>query len=73
VQHLILLYYFAIPRFGILFSVTSEGHYWIINRNLIEALIMVIYLFMACERIQSGKIYWYFKGRYKKGEGGYLR
>jgi uncharacterized membrane protein YphA (DoxX/SURF4 family) len=44
---LLLLYYFAYPPFGDqLTGVASEGHYWIINRNLIEGLtLMIIYLF----------------------------
>lgn len=48
---LLLLYYFAYPPFGSsVFPVTSEGHYWIINRNLIETLaLVVIYLWPARE------------------------
>jgi len=44
---LLLLYYFAYPPFGDQSAgVVSEGHYWIINRNLIEVLVlMIIYLF----------------------------
>jgi uncharacterized membrane protein YphA (DoxX/SURF4 family) len=33
---LLLLYYFAYPPFGDSLLHSSEGHYWIINRNLIE-------------------------------------
>lgn len=35
---LLLLYYFAYPPFGDSLLQASEGHYWIINRNLIEIL-----------------------------------
>ncbi len=35
---LLLLYYFAYPPFGASLLHSSEGHYWIINRNLIEAM-----------------------------------
>jgi len=44
---LLLLYYFAYPPFGNqMAGVASEGHYWIINRNLIEILaLIIIYLF----------------------------
>ena len=44
---LLFLYYFAYPPFGDqMTGVVSEGHYWIINRNLIELLaLMIIYLF----------------------------
>ena len=44
---LLFLYYFAYPPFGDqMAGVASEGHYWIINRNLIEILALIlIYLF----------------------------
>jgi uncharacterized membrane protein YphA (DoxX/SURF4 family) len=44
---LLLLYYFAYPPFGNQAAgVVSEGHYWIINRNLIEILtLIIVYLF----------------------------
>ena len=35
---LLLMYYFAYPPFGESLLRSSEGHYWIINRNLIEAI-----------------------------------
>ena len=44
---LLFLYYFAYPPFGDqMAGVVSEGHYWIINRNLIEILaLIIVYLF----------------------------
>jgi uncharacterized membrane protein YphA (DoxX/SURF4 family) len=43
---LLLLYYFAYPPFNIpLFLGNPEGHYWIINRNLIEAIALCIVFF----------------------------
>ncbi|MGC9343962.1 MAG: DoxX family membrane protein, partial [Bacteroidales bacterium] len=39
---LLLLYYFAYPPFGDSLLHSTEGHYWIINRNLIEALALGI-------------------------------
>ncbi len=48
---LLMLYYFAYPPFGNQSAdIVSEGHYWIINRNLIEALVfMIIYLFPSSD------------------------
>jgi len=48
---LLLLYYFAYPPFGFQSADSmSEGHFWIINRNLIEAFVfMLIYLFPSSD------------------------
>jgi uncharacterized membrane protein YphA (DoxX/SURF4 family) len=48
---LLLLYYFAYPPFGSsIFAVSPEGHYWLVNRNLIEAVVLiVIYLWPVRE------------------------
>jgi len=48
---LLMLYYFAYPPFGLQSAdILSEGHFWIINRNLIEALVfMLIYLFPSSD------------------------
>jgi uncharacterized membrane protein YphA (DoxX/SURF4 family) len=48
---LLMLYYFAYPPFGHQSAdILSEGHFWIINRNLIEALVfLVIYLFPSSD------------------------
>ena len=43
---LLLLYYFAYPPFNVpLFLSNPEGHYWIINRNLIEAIALCLVSF----------------------------
>ncbi len=43
---LLMLYYFAYPPFNVpLFVANPEGHYWIINRNLIEAIALLIVFF----------------------------
>ncbi|GAI48425.1 unnamed protein product, partial [marine sediment metagenome] len=44
---LLLLYYFAYPPFGDQSAgVVSEGHYWIINRDIIEVFALsLIYIF----------------------------
>ena len=48
---LLLLYYFAYPPFGNpLFGTSPEGHYWIINRHLIEiAILALVYIFPVKE------------------------
>ena len=48
---LLLLYYFAYPPFGLsVLNSYQEGHYWIINRNLIEGIaLMVVILFPVME------------------------
>ncbi len=44
---LMMLYYFAYPPFNVPIYITNpEGHYWIINRNLIEAItLFIIFLY----------------------------
>jgi len=48
---LLLLYYFAYPPFNVpLFLGNPEGHYWIINRNLIEAIALcIVYFYPAMD------------------------
>ena len=48
---LLMLYYFAYPPFAYQSAdILSEGHFWIINRNLIEAFVfLVIYLFPSSD------------------------
>jgi uncharacterized membrane protein YphA (DoxX/SURF4 family)/phosphoheptose isomerase len=41
---LLLLYYFAYPPFGTSLLGSSDGHFYIVNRNLIEALVLVWFL-----------------------------
>jgi uncharacterized membrane protein YphA (DoxX/SURF4 family) len=42
---LLLLYYFAYPPFGISLFGSPEGHFYIVNRNLIEAIVLSWYVF----------------------------
>ena len=43
---LLLLYYFAYPPFGVYnLLMNQEGHYWIINRNLLEAIALGVICF----------------------------
>jgi len=48
---LLLLYYFAYPPFNVpLLPANPEGHYWIINRNLIEAIALcIVYFYPAMD------------------------
>lgn len=64
---LLMLYYFAYPPFGSsIFPVSSEGHYWIINRNLIEALILVIIYLWPVKEYSLEKFTGYFKSKREK-------
>ena len=63
---LLLLYYFAYPPFGSSFlSVSTEGHYWIINRNLIEALILSVIYFVPTRDFSLEKFIRFFNDRMK--------
>lgn len=43
---ILLLYYFAYPPFGTHLNVNHEGHYWFIDRNLMEMIVLaIIYCF----------------------------
>jgi uncharacterized membrane protein YphA (DoxX/SURF4 family) len=42
---LLLLYYFAYPPFGTSLFGTTEGHFYIVNRNLIEAFLLLWFVF----------------------------
>ncbi|MFC2089529.1 DoxX family membrane protein [Bacteroidota bacterium] len=42
---LLLLYYFAYPPFGTSLFGSPEGHFLVVNRNLIEALILTLFIF----------------------------
>jgi uncharacterized membrane protein YphA (DoxX/SURF4 family) len=44
---LMLLYYFAYPPFGnVPANGNLEGHFWIVNRNLIEAMVLLFIFFL---------------------------
>ena len=68
---LLALYYFAYPPFGSsVFPVTSEGHYWIINRNLIEALVLFIVYLWPVREYSIEKFIGYFRRKSAvEGEG----
>ncbi len=42
---LLILYYLAYPPFGTSFLGDSEGHFFIIDKNLIEAIVLVFFIF----------------------------
>lgn len=47
---MLLLYYFCYPPFGEHLFSSSEGHYWIVNRNLVEIMALgVLFAFPALE------------------------
>lgn len=47
---LLMLYYFAYPPFGDALYGSPEGHYWIINRNLMEVIaLLVVFILPASD------------------------
>ena len=47
---LLMLYYFAYPPFGhSLMAGVVEGHYWLINRNIIETLALLVVIMMPSQ------------------------
>ncbi len=59
---LLLLYYFAYPPFGSpYFGLSPEGHYWIINRNLIEILVLAVVCFFPVREFSIEKFIGYFR------------
>jgi len=44
---LLLLYYFAYPPFGTSLFGSPEGHFYIVNRNLMEALVLLWFVFAS--------------------------
>jgi uncharacterized membrane protein YphA (DoxX/SURF4 family) len=62
---LLLLYYFAYPPFGVSLFGSPEGHFYIVNRNLIEAFILLWFVLGS----QPGYgISSFFRSRKKEGE-----
>jgi len=59
---LLLLYYFAYPPFGTSLFGSPEGHFYIVNRNFIEAFLLLWFVFSG----QSGYGISYFFKRKKK-------
>lgn len=49
---LLLLYYLANPPFaGMNYGIPTEGHYLIVNKNMIEMLVLLLFLFTPTEKI----------------------
>jgi uncharacterized membrane protein YphA (DoxX/SURF4 family) len=60
---LLLLYYFAYPPFGTSLFGTSEGHYYIFDRNLIEALLLLFFLFSRETGYGIDRLLWKGQGK----------
>ncbi len=71
---LLMLYYFAYPPFAYQSAdIVSEGHYWIINRNLIEALaFMIIYIYPSSDYSIRNLVHLFQNDRLKKTASGKL-
>jgi uncharacterized membrane protein YphA (DoxX/SURF4 family) len=55
---LMLLYYFAYPPFGnVPVSGNLEGHFWIVNRNLIEAMVLILIFFLPVNEFSIIKLF----------------
>ena len=69
---LLMLYYFAYPPFGYQSAdIVFEGHYWIINRNLIEALaFMMIYLYPSSDYSVMNLKYFFQRAQANKTASG---
>ena len=64
---LLLLYYFAYPPFGSAhLTISTEGHYWIINRNLIEAIVLIIVYFLPAREFSLEKFIRFLRGTAKE-------
>ncbi len=59
---LLMLYYFAYPPFGhSLMAGVTEGHYWVVNRNIIEALALVMVIYMPAMDYSIQNVFRLFK------------
>jgi uncharacterized membrane protein YphA (DoxX/SURF4 family) len=59
---LLILYYFAYPPFGLQnLLMTQEGHFWIVNRNLFEALALTVVCFFPAEEYSMINIFRHFR------------
>jgi uncharacterized membrane protein YphA (DoxX/SURF4 family) len=64
---LLLLYYFAYPPFGQQISVVaSEGNFWIVNRNLIEIVVLLIIYFVPTTEFSIGMMIKHVRNNYTK-------
>lgn len=65
---LLLLYYFAYPPFGQMFTVPAEGNYWIINKTLLEAFTLLVLVFIPTGRFWGLDYYLFSTWKKKSGE-----
>ncbi len=55
---LLSLYYFAYPPFGqSLMAGVAEGHYWLVNRNLIEILALIVVCLMPAKEFSLQNLF----------------
>jgi uncharacterized membrane protein YphA (DoxX/SURF4 family) len=64
---LLLLYYFAYPPFGTSLFGSAEGHFYIVNRNFIEAFLLLWLIIINQKGFGIGQL---FKDRKAAREGG---
>lgn len=55
---LLVLYYFAYPPWGISLFGSPDGHFYIINRNLIEALVLGVFLVLRIPAWSLDALVW---------------
>lgn len=65
---LLLLYYFAYPPFGTSMYASPQGHFWIINRNLIEMVVLSVIYFMPVREYSLMYFYQIIRERVAKKE-----
>jgi uncharacterized membrane protein YphA (DoxX/SURF4 family) len=63
---LLMLYYFAYPPFGTSLYPNYEGHYWIINRNLIETIALLTIFFVPAQEYSIMYLFKRFRGKIEK-------
>jgi len=65
---LLLMYYLANPPFiGMNYDIPTEGHYLIVNKNMIEMLVLCLFLFSPTEKIIGiDKLWKHIKNTLKK-------
>jgi len=66
---LLLLYYFAYPPFGTSLFGSPEGHFYIVNRNFIEALLLLWFVVSSQTGYGISHLFRQLKGR-ESGEDG---
>jgi uncharacterized membrane protein YphA (DoxX/SURF4 family) len=67
---LLLLYYFAYPPFGTSLFGSPEGHFYIVNRNLIEALLLLWFVLSPHTGYGISQLFPLRKRRESGGDGG---